>query len=132
MLGALVLPPLLGLVSFARIERAILLAARLRPAAPLDDDAAARLVDAILLRLPGPWGWTCLRRAAVIYFLLRSARRNAELCIGVRRAHDGSLRAHAWLLRDGALYLEPERFRDGAAGFTVIARFPSTTTAPAR
>ena len=93
---------------------------------------AAQYVDRLLLPLPGPWRWTCLRRAAVIYHLLRSAGRNAELCIGVRREHDGSLHAHAWLLRDGALYLEPGRLPERVADFTVIARFPSATAAAPR
>ena len=130
--ASLVVPPLLELVSFARIERALRALARLRPSAPLDDVAAARFVDRFMQRLPGPWGWTCLRRAAVIYNLLRSAGRNAELCIGVRREPDGSLHAHAWLLRDGELYLEPGRLPERVADFTVIARFPSAAAAHTR
>ena len=130
-LASVIVPPLLDLVSFARIERALLALARVRPAAPLDDAAAASYVDRLLLRLPGPWAWTCLRRAAVIYYLLRGAGRDAELCIGVRREHDGSLHAHAWLLRDGVLYLEPGRSPERVADFTVIARFPAAPAATA-
>ena len=119
------MPPLLELISFAVIERALLSLARFSPSAPLDDLQAAIWVDRFLARLRGPWGWTCLRRAAVLFYLLRGAGRDAELCIGVRRDHDGSLHAHAWLLNGGALYLEADRVRERIADFSVIARFPS-------
>ena len=129
--ACIVVPPLLELISFAVIERALLALARFSPAAALDDAQAAVYVDRFLGRLAGPWRWTCLRRASVLFYLLRGAGRNVDLCIGVRRDHDGSLHAHAWLLKDGALHLEAERVRERVAEFSVIARFPSVHAAVA-
>jgi hypothetical protein len=94
------------------------------PAVELDDAALARWVDRVLHALHGPWRHTCLRRAAVLYGLLRRAGRPIELVIGVRRdaGTAGRLSAHAWLERDGAPYLEADPAI--AARHTVIARFP--------
>ena len=97
-----------------------------------DDLVAARWVDGFLSRLRGPWQFTCLRRAAVLYYLLRSAGRAVDLCIGVRRDEGGVLHAHAWLLRDGALYLESARSSERVADFSVIARFPQPAARPAK
>ncbi len=92
--------------------------------APRDADAAW-WVDRALGRLPPPWNGTCLRRAAVLYYLLRAAGRAVEICIGVRRDENGTLLAHAWLLLDGTLYLEPVTTQDEVSQFTLIARFPN-------
>jgi hypothetical protein len=92
-----------------------------------DDASAAAWVERVLGRLPAPWSRTCLRRAAVLYYLLRSAGSEVELCIGVRRNLAGTLRAHAWLVRNGAVYLESDKGVDHAEGYSMIARFPSTT-----
>lgn len=122
--AALWIPPLIELMSFQR------LAVRLgRPhrSPPIDDAALAAWVDGLLRRLPGPWRYTCLKRAAVLYHLLRSAGRPLQLVIGVRRAADGKLGAHAWLLCDRVLYLEPEP--DAPAAHTVIAVFPDPSAA---
>jgi hypothetical protein len=122
--SAVVIPPLVSYGSFAR------LAARLgrhpaRPVAtPVDDAALASWVDRILRRLGGPWRYTCLRRSAVLYHLLRRAGRPVELWLGVRRDHTGALGAHAWLVKEGKPYLEPEPSRP--ASHTVIARFPDS------
>ena len=65
-------------------------------------------VDRILHR--GRWIWrhSCLRRAAVLAFLLRRSGRDARVVIGVRRTDAGVLEAHAWLACDGTEpYLEP-------------------------
>jgi hypothetical protein len=119
-----VIPPLLAVMSFERLER---LLATTRTTAwrgvPRDEDAAW-WVDRALGRLPAPWKLTCLRRAAVLYYLLRRAGRMVELCIGVRRDEKGELLAHAWLVLDGRMYLEPSQ-PDGGRSYTVIARFPS-------
>jgi hypothetical protein len=118
------IPPMIGLVSFQR------LAARLgRPftSPPFEDPSLARWVDGLLRRLPGPWRYTCLKRAAVLYHLLRGAGRPLQLVIGVRRGADAKLGAHAWLLRDHVLYLEPEP--EAPAAHTVIAIFPDPTAA---
>lgn len=88
------------------------------------DVIAAQWVDVALSRLPRPWTRTCLRRAAVLYYLMRAAGRRVDLCIGVRRDEHGALLAHAWLLRDEEVYLEPEATRTQVAGYSLIARFP--------
>lgn len=128
--AVLIVPPLLYFVSFAR------LAARLGGSAPgsvetgLDDATLARWVDRLLRNLPGPWHRTCLKRSAVLYYLLRRAGRSVELCIGVRKGDASSVAAHAWLVSGGEPYLEsrPEH----AGRHTVIARFPDARTAAAR
>ena len=123
--AATVVPPLLEIVSLARIERLLRTAARLRLSRAPADGAAAYWVDQFLSRLPRPWTHTCLRRASVLYYLLRSAGRTVDLCIGVRRDEYGELLAHAWLLHDGALYLEPTGTVEVVADYTLIAKFPS-------
>lgn len=128
--AVMIVPPLLRLVPFSR------LAARLGgtdsgPArSDLDDAALARWVDRLLRHLPGPWHRTCLKRSAVLYHLLRRAGRPVELWIGVRNTETRALGAHAWLVREGAPYLEsrPEH----ASRHTVIARFPDARAAAAR
>ena len=117
-------PPLLEVASFARIERTLAALARIPLARAPEDAVAAQWVDGLLSRLYGPWRFTCLRRAAVLYFLLRSTGRPVDMCIGVRRDEAGKLHAHAWLLRDGAVYLESARSRERVADFSVIAQFP--------
>lgn len=124
-LTAFVVLPLLEWISFARLERTLDAAARLLPAAPVDQVAAAIWVDTLLARLPPPWRFTCLRRAIVLYHMLRAGGAPVTLCIGVRREGDASLRAHAWLLIDGVLALEPARIAERVSMFTEIARFPA-------
>lgn len=122
--ASLWIPPLIWLVSFQR------LAARLGGpyrSPPFDDAALARWVDGLLRRLPPPWRYTCLKRAAVLYHLLRGAGRPLQLVIGVRRGPDRKLGAHAWLLHDHEVYLEPEP--DAPAAHTVIAIFPDPRAA---
>ena len=122
-----IVPPLLEIVSFAVVERMLMRAARLQSTHRPDDSDAAQWVDAWLARLPRPWTYSCLRRATVLYYLLRSAGQPVSLCIGVRRDAGGVLRAHAWLVRDGAPYLEPARSGERVAEFKEIARFPQTS-----
>ena len=124
-LTSLLVPPLLEVVSYARIARALELLARRVPADAVDPETLARWVDRFLGRLPRPWAFTCLRRATVLYHLLRAARMPIDLCIGVRRDLDGSLHAHAWLLRDDVLFLEPARIAERVASFSELARFPA-------
>jgi len=126
----LLIPPLVYIVSFARL--AVWLEGRAQPApdTALDDGALARWVDRLLRYLPGPWHRTCLKRSAVLYHLLRRAGRPVELCIGVNRASrpaKGDIAAHAWLVRGGVPYLEahPEH----ALSHVVIARFPEAPAA---
>ncbi len=122
-LGMAVIPPLVSMMSFSR------LGVRLdRPAgaavepAVFDDEALAAWVDGTMRRLPGPWRHTCLKRSAVLYYLLRRAGRPVELCIGVRRDSDGNLTAHAWLTREGQAYLE---HTSESMLHRVIARLPN-------
>ena len=121
-----IVPPLLEIASFARIERVLTVAARLGTTRAPDDVTAARWVDRALSGRRAPWSFTCLRRASVLYYLLRSAGREVDLCIGVRRDNQGVLHAHAWLVCDGAVYLESEQARERVTDFSVIARFPQS------
>jgi hypothetical protein len=134
-IAAGLVPPLLHLVSFSRLA-SWLGAGTAAGSLPgyrvdLDDVVLAAWVDRLLRRLPGLWRHTCLKRAAVLYNVLRSAGRPVELWIGVRR--DGSLErsvgAHAWLVRDGVPYLEPKA--ELSVGHTPIARFPDNERRPA-
>jgi hypothetical protein len=119
-----VVPPLLELVPLPRLERALAALARhTRTRAP-DDTVAAQWVEQQLRRLPNPWAFTCLRRAAVLYYLLRTNGRAVDLCIGVRRDETGAVLAHAWLRRDGAVYLEPPMTMQQVPLFQLIAQFP--------
>lgn len=127
--AVLVLPPLLELLSFKRIERALAwLASHGSTPAP-GDEAAADWVDRALAGKPHPWRHTCLRRATVLYYLLRAAGRPVDLCIGVRRDEHGELKAHAWLALTGAPYLEPGATLALLPSYTVISRFPASVAA---
>jgi hypothetical protein len=77
-------------------------------------------VDRILNRLPWIWHHSCLRRAAVLAFLLKRGGHDASVVIGVRRSGEGALEAHAWLACDGTdPYLEPS---DSIATFIPLSR----------
>jgi len=125
-LGAvLLIPPLLHVTSLERLARRLNGSARHAP--PFSMDRVVGWVDMLLYRLPWPWRSTCLKRAAVLYALLRRGGVAVELWIGVRRDPNGRLAAHAWLVRDGAPYLEAQV--DSLRTFQVIARFPEADTA---
>ena len=126
----LLVPPLVYVVSFARLASWLEGRGQPVPDAALDDTTLARWVDRLLRRLPGPWHRTCLKRSAVLYHLLRRAGRPVELYIGVHRQSEpgkGTIAAHAWLVRGGEPYLEahPEH----ASSHVVIARFPDAPAA---
>ena len=108
--AAWLLPPLVHLVSMERISGWVKRAAG-HPARPsgVDHESLAEWVDRVLRLMPWPWRLTCLKRALVLYYLLARAGTSATLVIGVRRGETGELLAHAWLIRGGALYLEPAR-----------------------
>ena len=131
--AAVVIPPLLNVTSFTRLASWIgRWPGRVPPDGQRknpDDVSLARWVDRVLRRLPGPWHRTCLKRAAVLYHLLRRAGRPVEIWIGVRRDGAGALAAHAWLMRDGTPYLEPSP--DAIPLHAVIARFPERRGADA-
>jgi hypothetical protein len=119
---ALSIPPALELLPFSRLARFLSRApGPVRPEA--DDQALAAWVDRILYRLPWPWRRTCLRRALVLYPLIRGAGRPVELVIGVRRDQPSApVAAHAWLTLGGVPYLEANVEHPGR--HTPIARFP--------
>jgi hypothetical protein len=121
--AALIIPPAIRLMSLAKLMT-WLTRKRVR-AVPLDDKALARWVTRILSRLPQPWHLSCLNRSVVLYHLLRRAGRPVELCIGVHRAtgHGGRISAHAWLVLDGAPYLESDV--ELVTSLPIVARFPS-------
>ena len=124
--AALTLPPLVSVVSFARLARWV---GGRRPAqvpAPPEADLA-EWTEALLRRLPPPWRYTCLRRGIVLYYLLRKSGREATLRIGVRRDAAGQFVAHAWLTRRGALLLEPAS--NQPEQYRVIASFPEAEPA---
>lgn len=65
-----------------------------------------------------PWHSTCLVRAvACQLLLLRRGIHGAAIRLGVRKAADGALEAHAWLLLDGAVLIGGEE----AMGFVPLA-----------
>lgn len=89
------------------------------PARPDDAVAPEHLalhVDRLLLSAPAIWRHTCLRRAATLAALLRRSGHDAELVIGVRRAPDGGVEAHAWLEHGGKPWLE----RESVEGFAPL------------
>jgi hypothetical protein len=125
-LAALVLPPLLSVMSFARLARWIGLRRPALAEPPPETDLAA-WTETFLRRLPPPWRYTCLRRGIVLYYLLRKAGRDSTLHIGVRRSDEGVFVAHAWLTRGSDLLLEPPT--NQPAQYRVIASFPEGDSA---
>jgi hypothetical protein len=93
-------------------------------AAPPPDAMLAEWVDRMLRYAPWPWHTTCLKRAAVLFYLLGKAGRPAMLSIGVRRTTDKALAAHAWLTRGESVILEP--VAEDVSAFERIARFPES------
>jgi hypothetical protein len=120
-LAALALPPLLSVLSFARLARWIGRRGPARAPAPREADLA-EWTDRLLRNWPPPWRYTCLKRGVVLYYLLRKAGRPATLHIGVRRNAAGAFIAHAWLARDEALLFEPPSSRPDE--YRIIATFP--------
>jgi hypothetical protein len=128
--AVLIVPPLLYLMSFSRLATWLGGDDPGRHDAGLDDAMLARWVDRLLRHLPGPWHRTCLKRAAVLYHVLRRAGRPVELWIGVHKTGPAPLGAHAWLVQGGEPYLESRP--QHALRHTVIARFPETHPAAAQ
>jgi Transglutaminase-like superfamily len=85
-------------------------------------EALANAVDTWLRKLPWVWHWTCLKRATVLFTLLRRSGQPVQLHIGVKREPDKTFAAHAWLVRDGQPYLEPAT--SAFSTFQVITVFP--------
>ncbi len=126
LVAAVVIAPLVHLVPMDRLTGRLTRRARpLRSGGVPPDPELARWVDGLLRRLPWPWHLTCLKRASVLFYLLGRAGRPVELRIGVRHVPGDPLTAHAWLVRDGAVILEPGSA--DVSGFETIARFPETS-----
>jgi hypothetical protein len=125
-LAALALPPLLSVLSFARLARWIGQRAPARSPAPPEADLA-EWTDRLLRSWPPPWRYTCLKRGVVLYYLLRKAGRPATLRIGVRRDSAGTFVAHAWLTREEALLFEPPSSRPEE--YRILASFPEPKAA---
>ena len=123
-LGTILIPPLLEAVSFSRLANWLDGGSGRTPRAtgPFDDQFIAAWVSRVLRRLPGIWRHTCLRRATVLYYLLRKVGRPVELYIGVNRDPKGAVVAHAWLVRNGKPYLEDDPSHSDQ--YEVIACFP--------
>ena len=119
-------PPLLHVVSIDRLA-SMVRSGRAAPTHP-PDTVLADAVDWWLNRLPWPWRTTCLKRAAIMYALLRRTGVDVELRVGVKRQPDRSFAAHAWLMRDGQAYLEHPA--STYKSFQVIAAFPESVSTP--
>lgn len=117
----LVVPPLVHLAPLHRLTA--VLGARRPGRVPPPVEPLVREVEFWLGRLPWPWRSTCLKRATILYALLRPAGEPVELHVGVKRTREGAFTAHAWLVRGGAPYLEP--VTETPETFRVIATFPS-------
>lgn len=74
-------------------------------------------VAAVARRIPRA---TCLTQSIAAKILLRAFGYDAQLCLGVARNADGSLRAHAWLERGGRAVL-------GGEGAHTLYRLPPFT-----
>ena len=112
-------PPLLYLIPTNRLVRFL---GRLGHAPRPDLASLVAEVDAWQWRLPWPWRSTCLKRSTVLYALLRRMGDPVSLRIGVRRDDGGTFLAHAWLMRDNEVYLEPAS--SDPSTFSVIVEFP--------
>lgn len=62
-----------------------------------------------------PFATSCLDRAVALWWLLSRERIAATLRIGVRKADETTLSAHAWVEHDGRVLLDEE-----AAGFAAF------------
>ncbi|MCC6242674.1 MAG: lasso peptide biosynthesis B2 protein [Gemmatimonadaceae bacterium] len=115
-----IVPPLLHVVPVDKLATWLGRSRGKREAPPIS--ALVARVDYWLRRLPWPWRSTCLKRAAVLYGLLRPAGEDVQLHIGVRRLPGKEFQAHAWLMRDGAPFVEPAG--TGFDTFQMITAFP--------
>ena len=120
-LACFVIPPLVNTVSFARLVRHLGKRGTI-DRRDIDDDSIAEWVTAKLHRLPDPWYPTCLRRSAVLYYLLRRAGRSVSMYLGVQRGEEQGLHAHAWLVLNGSPHLEPQDTHPDQ--YKIIAKFP--------
>lgn len=117
--AAAAVPPLVYAIPLHRLSR--WLSRPGRPDPQLNDEHLAGWVDRVMRRAPFLWRYTCLKRGAVLFLLLRRAGRAVRLHIGVRR-DESILRAHAWLVLDGRPYLEADTH--ALSTYQEIAAFP--------
>lgn len=89
----LTVPPLLYVVPVNQLIRR--LDARRDVYANPPIDALANVVDTWLRQLPWLWRWTCLKRAAILFALLRRSGEQVQLHIGIKREADKTFAAHA-------------------------------------
>ena len=106
-----VLPALLAVCSVTRLLRACDLGA---PRPPADPSLVVACVGSVFARHPGSSRSLCLKRSLTLYRFLGGPASGLQVCFGVRYAAGGprpgqrwgQIEGHAWLLKNGAPYLE--------------------------
>ena len=117
-----IVPLALYMVPVHRLASRLAALGRARGTTPIDDIVAD--VDRWQHLLCWPWRSTCLKRASVLFALLRRGGIDVELYIGVKRDADKAFAAHAWLVREGMPYLESPG--SSLSTYSLIARFPES------
>lgn len=97
--------PLLMRLPLPKLKRVLEPREQARFSRPPSRDRVIRNVDRVLIRgrplvRPG-----CVTRAVTLYFFLRRAGEDVDLCFGMGRVN-GGYTGHAWLAKDGAPFLE--------------------------
>ena len=112
------------LVRRCSVPRLLRLCALGAPRPPEDDALVVDCVESVLARHPAMPRSPCLKRSLTLYRFLGGPAANLQFCLGVRftEGPDSArerhrFESHAWLLRDGAPYLEvghphERRFRE--------------------
>ncbi len=106
-----VLPALLAVCSVTRLLRVCDLGA---PRPSEDPSLIVACVGSVFARHPRTSRSLCLKRSLTLYRFLGGPASGLHVCFGVRYAAEGPppgqrwrhLEGHAWLLRNGAAYLE--------------------------
>jgi hypothetical protein len=100
------------------------------PRPPQNEALVVTCVDRVLGRHPAFARSPCLKRSLTLYRFLGATATDLQFCLGVRyaAAPDPARRlrpldGHAWLLRNGAPYLEPNQ--RGVERFRIIYRYPT-------
>lgn len=102
----IVLSRILDLAPFERVRRLLLWLSESGSAIVPGDPTPARVVGAVELAdraLPGTY--TCLERSLTTEVLLRLYAFTPQHRIGVKKASDGSVKAHSWLEFDGDIVI---------------------------
>ena len=119
---ALVVVALVRIALWILPSRVILRLVTRLSALDCDTDASCRTsveeiiwsIEAVSRRIPRA---SCLTQAITAKLMLRWFGRRARLCLGVAHTNAGTLRAHAWLERDGRPVL-------GGSGIQSLVRLP--------